>query len=96
MHARASDHRRTTKQLRAGHPHRLHRDEALRIGRIGSYQLQAATAAVHAEAGTAAETDWAQIAALYDKLAQINPTPVVLLNGAVAVGMRDGPRRGLP
>jgi RNA polymerase sigma-70 factor, ECF subfamily len=59
------------------------------------YQLQAAIAAVHAEAGTAAETDWAQIAALYDKLAQINPTPVVLLNGAVAVGMSDGPRRGL-
>ena len=43
----------------------------------------------------AAETDWAQIAALYDKLAQINPTPVVLLNGAVAVGMSQGPGRGL-
>jgi RNA polymerase sigma-70 factor, ECF subfamily len=70
-------------------------DEALHIGRIGPYQLQAAIAAVHAEAGTAAETDWAQIAALYDRLAQINPTPVVLLNGAVAIGMSDGPRRGL-
>ena len=70
-------------------------DEALRIGRIGPYQLQAAIAAVHAEAHTAAETDWAQIAALYDELAQINPTPVVLLNGAVAVGMSRGPEQGL-
>jgi RNA polymerase sigma-70 factor, ECF subfamily len=70
-------------------------DEALRIGRIGPYQLQAAIVAVHAEARTAAETDWAQIAALYDELAQINLTPVVLLNGAVAVGMSEGPGRGL-
>ena len=70
-------------------------DTALRIGRIGPYQLQAAIVAVHAEARTAAETDWAQIAALYDELAQINPTPVVLLNGAVAVGMSEGPGRGL-
>jgi RNA polymerase sigma-70 factor (ECF subfamily) len=70
-------------------------DKALRIGRIGPYQLQAAIVAVHAEARTAAETDWAQIAALYDELAQINPTPVVLLNGAVAVGMSEGPGRGL-
>jgi len=70
-------------------------DEALRIGRVGPYQLQAAIVAVHAEARTAAETDWAQIAALYNELAQINPTPVVLLNGAVAVGMSEGPGRGL-
>jgi len=70
-------------------------DEALRIGRVGPYQLQAAIVALHAEARTAAETDWAQIAALYNELAQINPTPVVLLNGAVAVGMSEGPGRGL-
>ena len=70
-------------------------DEALRIGRVGPYQLQAAIAALHAEARDAAATDWAQIAALYDELARINPTPVVLLNGAVAVGMSEGPARGL-
>ena len=70
-------------------------EEALRIGRIGPYQLQAAIVAVHAEARTAAETDWAQITALYNELAQVNPTPVVLLNGAVAVGMSEGPGRGL-
>jgi RNA polymerase sigma-70 factor (ECF subfamily) len=70
-------------------------DEALGLGRIGPYQLQAAIAAVHAEAESSAQTDWAQIAALYGELARINPTPVVLLNGAVAVGMSEGPERGL-
>jgi RNA polymerase sigma-70 factor (ECF subfamily) len=70
-------------------------DAALRIGRVGPYQLQAAIAALHAEAGNAAKTDWPQIAALYDELARINPSPVVLLNGAVAVGMAEGPGRGL-
>jgi RNA polymerase sigma-70 factor, ECF subfamily len=70
-------------------------DEALHIGGIGPYQLQAAIAALHAEAESPADTDWAQIAALYDELARIAPTPVVLLNGAVAVGMSEGPRRGL-
>ncbi len=69
--------------------------EALRIGRIGPYQLQAAIAALHAEAENAAQTDWAQIAALYDELVRINPTPVVLLNGAVAVGMSEGAERAL-
>jgi RNA polymerase sigma-70 factor (ECF subfamily) len=69
--------------------------QALRIGRIGPYQLQAAIAALHAEAEDAAQTDWAQIAALYDELARINPTPVVLLNGAVALGMSEGAERGL-
>ncbi len=69
--------------------------QALRIGRIGPYQLQAAIAALHAEAENAAQTDWAQIAALYDELARINPTPVVLLNGAVALGMSQGAGRGL-
>jgi RNA polymerase sigma-70 factor, ECF subfamily len=70
-------------------------DIALRVRRIGPYQLQAAIAALHAEAGSSAQTDWPQIAALYDELARINPSPVVLLNGAVAVGMSEGPGRGL-
>jgi RNA polymerase sigma-70 factor (ECF subfamily) len=70
-------------------------DSALRMGRIGPYQLQAAIAALHAEARDAAETDWPQIAALYRELARLNPSPVVLLNGAVAVAMSEGPGRGL-
>ena len=70
-------------------------DAALQMRRIGPYQLQAAIATLHAEAMTLAETDSPQIAALYDELARINPSPVVLLNGAVAVGMSEGPRRGL-
>jgi RNA polymerase sigma-70 factor, ECF subfamily len=70
-------------------------DSALRMGRIGPYQLQAAIAALHAEAKDAAETDWPQIAALYRELARLNPSPVVLLNGAVAVAMSEGPGRGL-
>ena len=65
------------------------------MGRVGPYQLQAAIAALHAEAADAAVTDWAQMAALYDELARISPTPVVLLNGAVAVGMSEEPGRGL-
>ena len=63
--------------------------------RFGSYTLQAAIAAVHAAAATAAETDWRQIASLYDVLLTVNPTPVVELNRAVAVAMRDGPAAGL-
>jgi len=70
-------------------------EAALRIGRVGPYQLQAAIAALHADAKSPEETDWAQIAALYDELARINPSPVVLLNGAVAVGMSEGPGCGL-
>jgi RNA polymerase sigma-70 factor, ECF subfamily len=70
-------------------------DQALHIGRVGPYQLQAAIAALHAAAPQPAATDWAQIVALYDELARIAPTPVVLLNGAVAVGMSEGPGRGL-
>jgi RNA polymerase sigma-70 factor (ECF subfamily) len=61
----------------------------------GPYALQAAIAAVHAEATTASETDWRQIAALYAMLARVHPTPVVELNGAVAVAMADGIERGL-
>ncbi len=70
-------------------------DAALRMGRIGPYQLQAAIAALHGEAESPEATDWPQIAALYGELARINPSPVVQLNGAVAIGMSEGPRRGL-
>jgi RNA polymerase sigma-70 factor (ECF subfamily) len=70
-------------------------DEALRLGRVGPYQLQAAIVALHAEAADATQTDWPQIAALYDELARISPTPVVFLNGAVAIGMSEGAGRGL-
>ena len=64
-------------------------------GARGPYALQAAIAACHARARTPAETDWARIAALYDALAQLAPSPVVELNRAVAVGMASGPRAGL-
>jgi RNA polymerase sigma-70 factor (ECF subfamily) len=70
-------------------------ERALAGGTAGTYSLQAAIAAVHAEAATAEATDWAQIVALYDLLAQIEPSPVVELNRAVAVAMRDGPAAGL-
>jgi RNA polymerase sigma factor (sigma-70 family) len=64
-------------------------------GPVGPYQLQAAIAAVHDEAPTAAETDWREILALYEVLEQVSPGPVVTLNRAVAVAMVDGPRAGL-
>jgi RNA polymerase sigma-70 factor (ECF subfamily) len=70
-------------------------ETALRMGPVGPYQLQAAIAAVHAEAGSPEQTDWPQIAALYSELARINPNPIVLLNGAVAIAMSEGPGRGL-
>jgi RNA polymerase sigma-70 factor (ECF subfamily) len=70
-------------------------EAALRLGRPGTYQIQAAIAACHARAAKADETDWAEIAALYGALARLNPTPVVELNRAVAVGMADGPEAGL-
>jgi len=63
--------------------------------RFGSYTLQAAIAAVHAEAESVARTDWRQIVALYDQLLRIQPSPVVQLNRAVAIAMRDGPEAGL-
>jgi RNA polymerase sigma-70 factor, ECF subfamily len=69
--------------------------EALRSGRIGAYTLQAAIAAVHAEAPDAAATDWPQIVGLYDVLLRVDPSPVVALNRAVAVGMRDGADAGV-
>jgi RNA polymerase sigma-70 factor (ECF subfamily) len=68
---------------------------ALSSRQIGSYTLQAAIAAVHAEAPNGAATDWAQIVALYDVLLAATPSPVVELNRAVAVAMRDGPSAGL-
>ncbi|HVW42658.1 MAG TPA: RNA polymerase sigma factor [Amycolatopsis sp.] len=70
-------------------------DRALRRGRPGPYQVQAAIAACHATASHAADTDWRQIAALYGQLARFTPSPVVELNRAVAVGMADGPAAGL-
>ena len=69
--------------------------KALQSRRFGSYTLQAAIAAVHAKAESSAATDWRQIVALYDQLARIQPSPVVQLNRAVAIAMRDGPEAGL-
>jgi RNA polymerase sigma-70 factor (ECF subfamily) len=68
---------------------------ALASRQLGPYTLQAGIAAVHAEASNAAATDWARIVALYDLLAQVEASPIVELNRAVAVAMRDGPRAGL-
>ncbi len=70
-------------------------EKALNSRGFGSYTLQAAIAAVHAEAKSVAATDWGQIVALYDRLIQIQPSPVVELNRAVAIAMRDGPEAGL-
>lgn len=70
-------------------------DRALASGRFGPYTIQAAIAAVHAQAPTADTTDWNRIVALYDLLARVEPSPVVELNRAVAVAMRDGPKVGL-
>lgn len=70
-------------------------ERALGSRRFGSYTLQAAIAAVHAEAPSAGATDWQQIVGLYDLLLRIEPSPVVELNRAVAVAMRDGPEAGL-
>jgi RNA polymerase sigma-70 factor (ECF subfamily) len=74
-------------------------EKALKHGKksrtFGSYTLQAAIAAVHAEAESAAVTDWRQIVSLYDRLLHIHPSPVVQLNRAVAIAMRDGPEAGL-
>src|SRR5690606_38749685 len=77
-------------------------DEGLQLVRralanqdLGAYALQAAIVAVHAEAPSAKQTDWAQIVRLYDVLLGLSPSPVVELNRAVAVAMRDGPAAGL-
>jgi RNA polymerase sigma-70 factor (ECF subfamily) len=70
-------------------------ERAIASQRLGPYSLQAAIAAVHAQARRAADTDWGQIAALYGLLVQIEPSPVVELNRAVAVAMHQGPAAGL-
>jgi RNA polymerase sigma-70 factor (ECF subfamily) len=70
-------------------------ERAQRIGRAGPYQLQAAIVAVHAAAPRYADTDWAEIVALYDRLHAIHPSPVVALNRALAVAELEGPRAGL-
>jgi len=70
-------------------------ERALGARRVGPYLLQAAIAAVHAEAGSTHDTDWAQIVGLYDVLCLVDPSPVVALNRAAALGMRDGPEAGL-
>jgi RNA polymerase sigma-70 factor (ECF subfamily) len=68
---------------------------ALTAAQLGPYALQAGIAAVHARSNSAAATDWAQIVALYDALLAVNPSPVIELNRAVAIAMRDGPAAGL-
>ena len=69
--------------------------KAVSSRRFGAYTLQAAIAAVHAEAASSAATDWRQIVALYNQLVRIHPSPVAYLNRAVAIAMRDGPEAGL-
>ena len=68
---------------------------ALGLRRVGAYQLQAAISAVHAEAATPSETDWQEIAGLYQELLRISSSPVIALNHAVAVAMSDGLEQGL-
>ena len=70
-------------------------EQALKSRRFGAYTLQAAIAAVHAEAESSAATDWRQIVALYNQLVRLQPSPVVHLNRAVAIAMSDGPEAGL-
>ena len=70
-------------------------DRAIRLGQNGPYQLLAAIAACHATAPTAGDTDWVEVARLYEQLYRMNPTPVVALNRAVAIAMADGPAEGL-
>jgi RNA polymerase sigma-70 factor, ECF subfamily len=78
-----------------GYPDKQRGKTQRKSRRFGSYTLQAAIAAVHAEAESVAATDWRQIVALYDELLRIQPSPVVQLNRAVAIAMRDGPEAGL-
>lgn len=70
-------------------------DRALRMRRAGPYQIQAAISAIHCQAATPDDTDWAQIVALYDVMMTIAATPIVALNRAVAVSMAEGPEQGL-
>ncbi len=64
-------------------------------GELSAYHLEAGIAACHARAGSYDDTDWTQIVSYYDRLAALNPSPVVALNRAIAIGMRDGPERGI-
>lgn len=70
-------------------------EQSLSSNRFGPYALQAAIAALHAEARTPDETDWSQIVGLYDVLLRVDPSPIIELNRAAAVAMRDGPSAGL-
>jgi RNA polymerase sigma-70 factor (ECF subfamily) len=70
-------------------------ERALRMRRAGPYQIQAAIAALHCQARRAEDTDWPQIAALYDELLRLQPTPVVALNRAAAIAMARSPEEGL-
>src|SRR6185503_6893839 len=70
-------------------------EQALTSPRVGPYAIQAGIAAVHAEAPSASATDWTEIVGLYDVLWRADPSPVIELNRAVAVAMRDGPSAGL-
>jgi RNA polymerase sigma-70 factor, ECF subfamily len=70
-------------------------EQALKSHKFGSYTLQAAIAAVHAEAAKPELTDWPQIVALYDKLLELEPSPIIELNRAVAIAMHDGPKVGI-
>jgi RNA polymerase sigma-70 factor (ECF subfamily) len=70
-------------------------ERAASSGQVGPYTVQAAISAVHAQAPAASATDWAEIVGLYDALLHAEPSPVVELNRAVAVAMRDGPSEGL-
>jgi RNA polymerase sigma-70 factor, ECF subfamily len=70
-------------------------EQVLSSRQIGAYTIQAAIAAVHAEAPTAAATDWAEIVGLYDILSRLDASPVIELNRAVAIAMRDGPAAGV-
>lgn len=70
-------------------------NRALRMGRAGPYQLQAAISAIHTEAASPAETDWHEIACIYEELMRHRPSPIVALNHAVAIAMSDGLERGL-
>jgi RNA polymerase sigma-70 factor (ECF subfamily) len=79
-------------QIREG---KAHLERALASPPVGPYTIQAAIAAVHADAPTPAATDWHQIVELYDMLLEIEPSPVIALNQAVAIAMRDGPEAGL-
>jgi RNA polymerase sigma-70 factor (ECF subfamily) len=79
-------------QIREG---KSHLERALASQPLGPYTIQAALAATHADAATPADTDWNQIVALYDALLRFEPSPVVALNQAVAIAMRDGPAAGL-